>query len=271
MKVVFQPVVDFHSATVIGHKALIRESLKMLEPAFDRLLAAAQAQRRQQQFERGCLELAIRQWCREKPKGLLFATMSARSLLQMHESDGPDALLKLLEKHQLDPERMGLDITDYSRIADTKSLADCLRPLRTEGMVIALDDFKPSDSSMRVWGQLLPSLVKMAPRWTRNIEHNIEHQRMVRSLSRLTKNHDALLLAKSVESEADYRAMHRLGVDLGQGYFLGRPAPEFVRTLNVRASTAMGAKPKAAAITRYPTASSREAAHPWWGSNYSCF
>ena len=262
VKVVFQPVVDFHSATVIGHKALIRESRSLVEPAFDRLLAAAQAHRRQKQFEHGCLELAIRQWTTEKPKGLLFAALSARSLLQLRASDGADALLKLLEKHQLDPERIGLDITDYTRLEDTKALAKALLPLRAEGMVIALDDFKPSDSSMRVWGQVLPSLLKMAPRWTRNIEHNLEHQKMVRSLARLTKNHDALLLAKSVESEAQYRTMHHLGVDLGQGYFLGRPAPEFVRTLNVRASTALGATHATRDLTTRQTASSRQAAHP---------
>jgi EAL domain-containing protein (putative c-di-GMP-specific phosphodiesterase class I) len=265
MKVVFQPVVDFHSAAVVGHKALIRESIKILEPAFDRLLAAAQARHREQQFERGCLELAIRQWCHGKPKGLLFATMSANSLLQMHASEGIDALLKLLEKHQLNPERMGLEITGYSRIGDTKSLADCLRPLRTQGMVIALDDFKPSDSSMRVWGQLLPSMVKMAPRWTRHIEHNLDHQKIVRSLVRMTNKHNAMLVAKAVETEAEFRTLHQLGVGLGQGYFLGRPAPEFVRTLNVRASTAMRArhaKREPMTFTTYPTALSHGAVHP---------
>lgn len=232
---VFQPMVDLRTGAVVGHEALIRTPRTVGEWSYEDLLLAAKEQHYQKQFELGCVEFAIEHFLADQPKGQLFVNISAYTLVQLHESGGIDALLQLLRKHKLQPKRMGLDVSGYTRIPSVTSLVDAVQPLRAAGMAIALDDFKVSDSSMRVWTKLLPSIVKMAPRWTRNVDTEGENSAMVSSLVRLTQNHDCLLLAKSVESEAELRTLRKLGVDLAQGFFLGSPAQDPISSLNLRA------------------------------------
>ena len=232
---VFQPMVDLRTGAVVGHEALIRTPRTVGEWSYEDLLLAAKEQHYQKQFELGCVEFAIEHFLADQPKGQLFVNISAYTLVQLHESGGIDALLQLLRKHKLQPKRMGLDVSGYTRIPSVTSLVDAVQPLRAAGMAIALDDFKVSDSSVRVWTKLLPSIVKMAPRWTRNVDIEGENSAMVSSLVRLTQNHDCLLLAKSVESEAELRTLRKLGVDLAQGFFLGSPAQDPISSLNLRA------------------------------------
>jgi len=232
---VFQPIVDLRSGVLVGHEALMRASRALGELSFDSLLEAAKAQQCQRQLEFACLDYAIGQWLGDRPKGKLFCNISAETLVQLQEAGAIDTLLQLLRKHKMQPARMGLDISGYGRIVQLDPLVDALRPLRAAGMVIALDDFKASDSSMRAWTVILPDVVKMASRWTRNIDSDPENTRAVSSLVRLTQKHDCLLVAKAVESEAELRAMCKLGVNLAQGYFLGSPARDLASSLNLRA------------------------------------
>lgn len=239
---VFQPMVELGSGAVFGHEALVRVPRSLGELSFDNLLGAAQEQRCQKQLELACVEYAIERWVAERPKGQLYVNISAKTLVQLHESGATDSLLQLLRKHKLQPKHMGLDITGYTRIENVDSLVAALVSLRAAGMSIALDDFKASDSSMLVWKKVLPTLVKMAPRWTQGIDGNMESCSVVSSLVRMTKKHDCLLLAKSVESEAELRVMRQLGVDLAQGYFLGSPAADTITTVNLRARAVLGAE-----------------------------
>jgi EAL domain-containing protein (putative c-di-GMP-specific phosphodiesterase class I) len=238
---VFQPMVDLRTGAVVGHEALIRAPRSVGELSYENLLDAAKEQHYQKQFELGCIELAIENWLADHPKGKLFVNISAYTLVQLQESDSIDTLLQVLRKHKLQPKRMGLDITGYTRIPSVSTLVEAVKPLRAAGMAVALDDFKVSDSSMRVWTKLLPSIVKMAPRWTHKVDTDTENSAMVSSLVRLTQNHDCLLLAKSVESEPELRALRTLGVDLAQGYFLGSPSPEPISSLNLRARAVLTA------------------------------
>jgi len=232
---VFQPMVDLRSGVLLGHEALIRAPRSLEVSGFDALLKAAQTERCQKNFELACMEMAMQQWNAEGGKDTLFVNISAATLVQLQESDASGMLLHLMRKHHMSPRKMGLDISGYTRVPQLDVLIQALRPLRDAGVTIALDDFKASENSMKVWAKVLPNIIKMAPRWTHNIGVDAEQGRVVSSLVRLTRNHNALLVAKSVETEAELRALQALGVDLAQGYFLGSPSDMPVRSLNLRA------------------------------------
>lgn len=239
---VFQPMVELRTGAVVGHESLIRAPRSVGDLTYEKLLEAAKEQHCQKEFELGCMEVAIEHWLADHPKGQLFVNISAQTLVDLHQSEGGiDKLLQVLRKHKLQPKRMGLDITGYTRVPSLTALHEALNPLRAAGMGIALDDFKVSDAGMRAWTKLLPHIVKIAPRWTHKVDTESENSAMFASLVRLTQNHDCLLLAKSVESEAELRALRKLGVDLAQGYFLGSPSPDPISSLNVRARSVLTA------------------------------
>jgi len=238
---VFQPMVDLRTGNIVGHEAMVRAPRSLGEVSFDSLMDAAKEQHCQKQLELACVEYAIEHWLIDRPKGQLFVNISAQTLVQLQESGSIDSLLVLLRKHKVQGKRMGLDITGYTRIPSLTVLIDALQPLRAAGISIAFDDFKATEAGMRAWTKVLPNIVKLAPRWTLKIDSDRESSSMVSSMVRITQNHDCLLLAKSVETEAELRTLRSLGVDLAQGYFLGSPAPDPISSLNLRAKAVLTA------------------------------
>lgn len=232
---VYQPMADLHGGVILGHEALIRSRREMSESVFEALWEMAKQERCLKAFEVACLEMALSEWARLGGKGQLFVNFSAQSLMQLQESDGTGVLLHHMRKHGLPPRRVGLELSGYSRTPDIRGLAEALRPLRDAGVTLALDNFKASENSMNAWARLLPNMLKMAPRWTHNIAVDTEQIRIVRSMVRLARNHNAVLLAKAVETEAELCMLKSLGVDMAQGFFVGSPATEPVRSLNLRA------------------------------------
>lgn len=231
----YQPMVDLRSGVVLAQEAMLRPPRKMGDIPFESLLEAAREERCLKNFELACLELAMEQWIAHHGKGQLFVNFSAQTLVQLQESDATGMLLHLMRKHQMSPRRIGLDLSGYTRVPQLDVLVEALRPLRDAGVTVAFDNFKASESGMKAWAKVLPNVVKMAPRWTYKIAVDPEQSRVVRSLVRLTRNHNALLVAKAVERDTELHMMKILGVDMAQGFFLGSPAADPVRTLNLRA------------------------------------
>ena len=235
LRAVFQPLVDVRSGHIVGHEALARAPLAQPELTAERMLQASQEERCQKNFELACAEQAFTRWVAEGPRGQLFVNVSAATLIQLHASDLGGLLLERMRKHAVAARRVGLDVTDYSHVADLDLLVAALKPLRAAGVVVALDDFKPSDRGMQAWAKVLPNVVKLAPRWTHNLATEPQQAKTVESLVRLTRKHDSLLVAKAVESEDTLRAVARLGVHWAQGFFLGSPDSTPCQHLNLRA------------------------------------
>lgn len=235
LRAVFQPLVDVRSGHIVGHEALARAPLTQPELTVERMLQASQEEHCQKNFELACAEQAFELWVAEGPRGQLFVNLSAATLIQLHASDLSGLLLERMRKHGLSARRVGLDVTDYGLLPDLDLLVAALKPLRAAGMMVALDDFKPSDRGMQAWAKVLPNVVKLAARWTQNLAHEPEQAKTVESLVRLTRKHDSLLVAKAVESEDALRTVARLGVHWAQGYFLGSPDSVPCSQLNLRA------------------------------------
>ena len=235
MRAVFQPLVDLQSGAIVGHEALARAPFTQPDLTVKRLLQASHEEHCLKNFELACVELAFEHWVESEARGQLFVNLSAVTLVLLHRSDLSGLILERLRKCGIPARRFGVDVTDYGLVPDLDVLAAALKPLRAAGVMVALDDFKPSDRGMRVWAKVLPNMVKLAPRWTHNLANVPEQARMVQTLVRLMRKHDSLLVAKAVESEYTLRAAARLGVHWAQGHFLGSPDSAPCQQLNLRA------------------------------------
>lgn len=237
---VFQPMVDLRTGIVLGQEALVRPPRTLADTSLEDLWKTAEKENCLQELELACLEAVMEQWSSQIGKGKLFVNFSAQSLVQLQQSQGTAHLLQLMHKHHINPKLVGLDVSGYTRVHKLDALLDALSPLRAAGVTVALDNFSASEKSMNAWSVLLPNMVKMAPRWTHNIATESEQSRMVRSLVRIARTQNALLVAKSVETGEELLTMKALEVDIAQGFFLGSPSLEPARSLNLRARDALG-------------------------------
>ncbi len=93
------------------------------------------------------------------------------------------------------------------------------------GVMIAIDDAGAGYESLARIEQLHPSFMKLHREAVTGIEKDTARQTFVKTLVAFADDHGCKIIAEGIETEAERDALHAAGVHLGQGYFVGRPAP----------------------------------------------
>ena len=233
--VVFQPMVSLQTGSICGFEALVRTpgQDKLTTPGA--LFDAAKAQHHQKQLELACMEAAIEQWAKKTNGSPLSLNISASSLLLLEPGPLEGPLLKMLDNCRLPARVMTIEINGLSSRIDPLELAFPVNKLRKLGVDITFDDFRCTESHVRLWSKLAPSVVKMDMRLTHGIATSPEQQKRVRSLVSLARRNGSRLAAKGIDNAADIVVLNQAGVDYAQGFFLGSPDAEPAEYLNQRA------------------------------------
>nr|WP_295777304.1 phosphodiesterase [Rhodoferax sp.] len=237
---VYQPIVNLGDATVHAHEALIRGPRGSPLHTPDALLRAAAHEGLGFAFEYACLAATLRSWGQMDVPGRLFVNISAAVLKQLITSQGADALLKLIGDLGILSRMLVLEITEHERVDDMDSLADVVAQVRSAGVSLALDDFGDGRSSLRLWSQLKPEVVKIDKYFTKDISQHGDKLKTIQALLQIADIFDTSLVAEGIETKEDLRVLRDLGISYGQGYFLGHPNPEPVQYLGTDAKRVLG-------------------------------
>ena len=89
---------------------------------------------------------------------------------------------------------------------------------------IAIDDFGTGLSNMDLVNIYEPDIVKLDRELISDIDKLPEKQKNVRNLLQEFHSRNMLVVAEGVEQKAEFDYLVGIGVDLFQGYYLGRPA-----------------------------------------------
>jgi diguanylate cyclase (GGDEF)-like protein len=237
---VYQPIVSMMDGSVYAHEALIRGPQGTPLHTPDALMRAAADEGLGYEFEYACLIAALRTWGSLRMVGRLFVNISANALTHLHSQQGSDDLLKLISSMGVAARMLVLEITEHERVADMDHLADVVRQLRTLGMSLALDDFGDGRSSLRLWSQLKPEVVKIDKYFTKDISEHGDKLKTIQALQQIASVFGSELVAEGIETAEDMRVLRDLGISYGQGYFLGYPDRKPVRYLNADALRVLG-------------------------------
>src|SRR5690606_28786806 len=124
----------------------------------------------------------------------------------------------------LAPSRLILELTEHERVEDVDCLQAAFAALAGQGVGLALDDFGDGRSSLRLWAQLKPQMVKLDKFFVRQIHRDSRNVEVVRAILRLCAAFGTPLVAEGVESVEELAVLRDLGCHFGQGYLFGRPA-----------------------------------------------
>lgn len=97
------------------------------------------------------------------------------------------------------------------------------KQLAKEDVYFSLGDFGVGINSMKALEIYKPNLVKLDRTLVWDIEEDIIKQANCRLLTEAIHEKGVMVLAEGVETEEAYNYMKSIGVDLFQGYFIGRP------------------------------------------------
>ncbi|RWC86663.1 MAG: EAL domain-containing protein [Mesorhizobium sp.] len=136
------------------------------------------------------------------------------------------AEIRLMSRHLdelgLAPAMLVCEITEQA--ADDALLARLVREMRRDGIRIAIDDFGTGHSTEERVSLLQPDIVKIDGGWFAEFCRHAAAERFFRPLVSSLHDRGAKVLVEGIEQPTHLRVALEGGVDLLQGFLLGRPA-----------------------------------------------
>ena len=207
---VFQRILDLEAGKIVGYEALTRFDDNT--PPDVRFAEAARAGLGAD-YELAAIRAAVAAG-RHLPAGAFLSLNISPSVLI---SDGH----RLSQTLRRVARPLVLELTEHAVIADYPALLGALE--RFQGASIAVDDAGAGFASLRHILELKPAYVKLDISLVRDIDSDPSRQALAAGLQYFAVRSGFQLIAEGVETQAQLDALRVIGVDLAQGYLLGRP------------------------------------------------
>ncbi|WP_456020784.1 bifunctional diguanylate cyclase/phosphodiesterase [Pseudomonas protegens] len=217
----FQPIISLSERRILGYEALTRGPSNSPLHSPIALFAVARQAGRLSELEIACRQSACRRFNEQQLPGKLFLNVSPESLLEAAHQ--PGRTLQLLQDFGIPPSQVVIELTEQTPIDDFQLLQTALHHYRAMGFSIALDDLGAGYSSLRLWSELRPDYVKIDRHFIDGIHQDALKREFVGSILQIAKASRAQVIAEGIELPEELAVLTEMGVDLVQGYLLGRP------------------------------------------------
>jgi EAL domain-containing protein (putative c-di-GMP-specific phosphodiesterase class I) len=222
----YQPQVDLHRRDVTSVEALVRwqhPTLGLLAPAS--FIEVAEGTGLIGELTTVVLDQALedrRRWAQDGLDLKVAVNVSVRSLL---DRGFPAAIAGRLEATQTPPDRLLLEITESTIMADPDTVTEVLAELAGMGIELAIDDFGTGYSSLAYLRRLPVVELKIDRSFVRTMGSERGDAMIVTSTIELGHNLGLRVIAEGVEDAGVLDALALAGCDGAQGYHLARPLP----------------------------------------------
>lgn len=136
-----------------------------------------------------------------------------------------DFLQDQFSLYQIPPQTICFEITETVAIANLTKASGLIRSLKDMGCRFSLDDFGSGMSSFAYLRNLPIDYLKIDGSFVKNIAKNEIDFAMIEAINRIGHVMGIQTIAEFVENAAILAKIQEVGVDYGQGYFLGEPRP----------------------------------------------
>ncbi len=219
----FQRIVEIETGKVRHHEVLLRlaDGTGRLIPP-NRFIPVAERFGLMPQVDYWVVRASLQALARY-PGLKVFVNISGANL-------GDEGLLANIEhdilESGIDPGRIGFEITETTAVKDLVSAERWILRLKNLGCRFALDDFGIGFSSFTYLRMLPVDYLKIDGSYVRNMDTDTTHHALVQAMNTVAHTLDKKTVAEFVESDAVMKTLQKLGVDYGQGYYIGRPCLE---------------------------------------------
>lgn len=230
---VYQPKFDVQSGQAVGAEALLRwqhPEFGALSPAqFVPLAENTTLIRPLTEWVIGQALRQIRQW---RDLGITLPVAVNVAVSNFGEPDFVERLLAQLARHDLTPADLELECLETQRILDCPVALACLFRLKSEGFVLALDDFGSGHSNLTYLKKIPVEVIKLDQSLIRPLEQDPNSRLIVEQTINMLHMLHYVVVAEGVENTATLAYLRDFGCDLAQGFHLARPMlPEALSAL----------------------------------------
>ena len=224
--VYYQPKADLATGRIVGVEALVRwqhPTRGFIPP--DQFVPIAERTGLIKPLSRHVLTTALRQ-CRDwAASGLDLHVAVNLTIPDLLDLELPDRIAALLDETGVPPERLELEITESTILADPTGVRTILDRLNALGLSLAIDDFGTGYSSLAYLKRLPVSAIKIDRSFVMDMLESDSDAAIVRSTVDLARNLGLRVVAEGVETEAAWELLRDQGCTLAQGYLIGKPMP----------------------------------------------
>lgn len=147
------------------------------------------------------------------------------SPVQFRHVDLVELLERLLAKHDVNPSRIVLEVTEGVLMESTDRNRHILETVRGLGFKVALDDFGTGFSSLRYLCDFRFDKIKIDRAFVTGIHERKRAMTIIQSVVTLGRGLGMDIVAEGVETEAEASVMRLVGVTELQGFFFSQATP----------------------------------------------
>lgn len=219
----FQPIVDAKTGEIFAYEALMRSGGEIkISPVA--ILNHADALGRLGDVERHTMTNLF-SFLYENPEmfrgKMLFINSIPSCTLPDKDFD------ELYAKYGSVMDKVVVEFTEHTE-ADAEQLQTILDRSRKIGFQIAIDDYGTGYSNISNLLTFMPNCVKIDRSLIMNIHEDKRKQHFTQNIIDYAHDNDFSVLAEGVELPEELKMVISMGVDLIQGYYTARPAPEVI-------------------------------------------
>lgn len=219
----YQPLFETSSRRTVGAEALVRwrhPDRGLLPPS--QFIPAAESSGLIVQLG----EWVLRQACRDAsawpPHYHVAVNLSA---VQFDKGHVLQQVRRVLADTGLAPQRLELEVTESAMLAGQPAHLETMRELKKLGIRLALDDFGTGYASARYLIDYPFDRIKIDRSFVADMLERRECAAVVAAVLTLAQTLGKEVTAEGVEKEEQMQFLRSSGVNLAQGYLLGKPAP----------------------------------------------
>lgn len=145
------------------------------------------------------------------------------SRADIYNTDIKDILIKTVEKYNIPPSRLHLEITESAYTETMGQIIETVDSLRKSGFIIEMDDFGSGYSSLNMLNEMPIDILKLDMKFIRNETAKPRANGILQFIINLARWLNLSVVAEGVETKEQLDRLNEIGCDYVQGYYFSKP------------------------------------------------
>ena len=228
IEVYYQPIFSTKAKKFVSAEALVRmrdRDGNLVPPGA--FIAVAEANGKILQLGEIVFEKVCRFFTKEQLEqyGLHYIEVNL-SVVQCGYPGLADDYIGIMEKYQINPRYINLEITESASMAAKKTLLENMRRLMEYGVFFSLDDFGTGQSNLNYIVDMPVNIVKFDREMSQAFFQDEKAKYVMNAAMQMIHGMKLKIVSEGIETEEQYLAMEELSIDYIQGYYFSKPLPE---------------------------------------------
>ncbi|WP_163327642.1 EAL domain-containing protein [Desulfurobacterium thermolithotrophum] len=218
VKPYFQPIVSLRTGEIFGYEVLARIFYKNELLKGDYVFSIADTFSLTPEIDKQLFLKAIKYLNKEYK---LFFNISMKYFVKELNN-----IFQIAKTYSINLENITLEITESQKLIQEEVAKSIFRMFKEFHVGIAVDDFGAGYSNFVYLKKFPVDVLKIDGDFIKNAKKDVKDLAIAKSIVDVGRAFRLRTLAEFIEDEETYRIMKDIGVSLGQGWFIGKPAPE---------------------------------------------